>query len=185
MGMEIGFDLKHMAAEVAKSHVRGDTSLELGAKGGRDAAEYVSDEQGVLGVGWEEELLEIDLVFEVVTELLIMAEESMDTFVFEAVQTVRGKETVLQLLGPRSPCVESRVFLFRETGIIVEGISTKDRGKERENVAIGGTTSIVLQVSASSVWRCIAARYLLPLPKHPSKQRTPQRLRPWWLRNLA
>lgn len=72
LGTEGGFDLEYMELEVAKSHGRGDTSLQLGAKGGRDAAEYVSDKERVFCVGREEELLKVHFVFVVVGELLVL-----------------------------------------------------------------------------------------------------------------
>lgn len=46
-------------------------------------------------MGWVEKLLEISLVFIIVAELLIMSEVSIDTFVFEIIETVRRKETIL------------------------------------------------------------------------------------------
>lgn len=46
-------------------------------------------------MGWVEKLLEISLVFIIIAELLIMSEVLIDTFVFEIIETVRRKETIL------------------------------------------------------------------------------------------
>lgn len=138
VGTETRFDLKYMASEVAKRHVRSNSSLQLGTKSRGNTTEDVSNEEEVFGVGRKKELLKVDLVFVVGYEFFILSEVAANAPVYEIVEAIRRKESVLQLFGPRSPGSEGSMFLLRKAGVVIEGIAMKEGREETKNVAVGG-----------------------------------------------